>query len=157
MSEQPAGDEAERAARQPILPSVRTSLADIDLRPRDAAAAALAVRYAELLDEAVAAQKYATALRVMSRFVEWNNNGPADQRKQVEQAWDKISAALSEHSVASDLGPKLLAALDKLALTRPPIKPEPSAPATTAEVTPMTNPLELLQDDAKERWGASRS
>lgn len=152
-------DEHEQLTRTPVLPGVRAALSALNddggVTARDAGAASLAVRYAELMDEAVAAQKYATALRTVSNFIDWNiDNAPRDQRDKVRAAWDKISSALAEHSVASDLGPKLLAALTGLQLTPAAHAPKPAAEQAKAEVKQMENPLQLLRDDAHERWTA---
>lgn len=146
--------EQEIPVRTAVLPSVRTSLAAMKVEAIDAGAAALAVRYAELLDEAVAAQKYASAIRILGRFIDWNNNGPQDQRRQVEQAWDRISAALAEHSVASDLGPKLQAALTALGLTPAGRKEAMAGQAekTRAEVKQLENPLQVLQGQSADMW-----
>jgi len=76
--------------------------------PADAATEALALHYAALIDNAAAGKKYAAALAWLRR---------AEQLTDEEQHADTIRAALAAHSVASDLGPKLLATLDALKLT----------------------------------------
>jgi hypothetical protein len=81
--------------------------------PRDGAAAALAVHYGELIDAAAPAGKYRRPLEVLARTVaglELEEDDPAE-------ALQLIATALAEHSVASDLGPKLMAALGGLGLT----------------------------------------
>lgn len=80
------------------------------LRPEDGATQALAVRYATLIDEAAPAAKYASALAWLAGEHE------ADDAARARYV-DTIRAALSEHSVMSDLGPKLLAALDALGMS----------------------------------------
>lgn len=76
---------------------------------RDVAAAELALNYARLMDAAAPRARYATALRWLEGLDIESEDG--------ERARDVIRAALAEHSVASDLGPKLLAALTELGLT----------------------------------------
>jgi hypothetical protein len=78
------------------------------LSTRDAGAVALARRYAHLIDEAALAANYGEPLRVL---------GMAVHTKDERQALQRITDALAAHSVASDLGPKLLAALTALGLT----------------------------------------
>jgi hypothetical protein len=75
---------------------------------RDAGVVALAKRYAHLIDEAAPAANYGEPLRVLGLVVHTR-----DER----QALQRITDALSAHSVASDLGPKLLATLTALGLT----------------------------------------
>jgi len=110
-----AVDEPEFA---PILPDLEKSLVK-SRADADAAVRALARRYAMLLDEAAVKQAYATALKaldkVVAHFAEtWRN--PSDVTR-AENALATITVALGQHSVASDLGPKLLAALQQLGLT----------------------------------------
>lgn len=153
MDEWAQEEEPEGPKRTPVLPGVQASLAALNLTDLDAAAASLAVRYAELMDEAVAAQKYAKAIRVMSNFITWNiDNLPQQARRDVMDGWDRITAALAEHTVASDLGPKLLAALTGLQLTPAARAAAVPESASKAEVTPLPNALELLRTEAKERW-----
>lgn len=77
---------------------------------RDTAAQQLARLYATLIDEASIASKYRESLRLIGDAL------PLDEPK-VTTAFAKITDALARHSVASDLGPKLLAALVQLGLT----------------------------------------
>lgn len=81
--------------------------------PRDGAAAALALTYAGLMDEAAPAGKYRRPLEVLHRSVA----GLALQEDDPHEALQLIATALAEHTVASDLGPKLLAVLAGLGLT----------------------------------------
>lgn len=76
-------------------------------RPEDAATIALAKNYARLLDAAAPAARYAKA-------VEWLDTVRTDKSNDLVNV---ILAALAEHSVASDLGPKLLGCLDALGMT----------------------------------------
>ncbi|HZN70145.1 MAG TPA: hypothetical protein VFC00_00445 [Micromonosporaceae bacterium] len=77
--------------------------------PADAAAVALVKRYAALIDEATPRSVYAEHLRGLRAAVS-GNEAAAKHLQRVEDA-------LGAHSVASDLGPKLLAALTALGLT----------------------------------------
>lgn len=139
-----------------IGPELAHSLAAAKLKPLDAASGALAVRYAELMDEAVAAQKYVSALRLIGECVSYRVDdlaaSPTGQSaaSQLSTAWDKISSALAEHSVASDLGPKLLAAMTALNLT-PAAREKGKPAAAEGEVVKLTNPLEASRDAARQR------
>lgn len=100
--------------------------------PRDAATAELARHYAALIDSAAPSAALAKAIDHLDARI------PADPAS--ADAWRKITAALAEHSVASDLGPKLLAALDALGLT-----PKARQAAGKAITTPKpANPLDQL-------------
>jgi hypothetical protein len=78
---------------------------------RDAATAELARTYASLMDDAAPAAKYAKALT-------WLGNLRFDDEDEAAAGHiDTIRVALAAHSVASDLGPKLLAALEALLLS----------------------------------------
>jgi len=92
--------------------AVADALAEVPLLPRDAAAAHLARRYAALLDEPVPLARYEEPLRVLRALVAAQED-PAAARRHLA----KVEDALAAHSVASDLGPKLLAALTALGCT----------------------------------------
>jgi hypothetical protein len=79
--------------------------------PRDAAAVALARRYAALIDEAAPRAAYRKVLATLARVV------AASDDEDAPEALEKVREALAEHSVASDLGPKLLAVLTSLGMT----------------------------------------
>jgi hypothetical protein len=81
---------------------------------RDAAAERLAAHYAELIDEAAPAAKYRKGLTLLARAVRLYQGEDAFD---IQEALETITIALGEHSVTSDLGPKLLAALTSLGLT----------------------------------------
>lgn len=81
--------------------------------PRDTASAALAVMYARLLDEPAPAAKYADALR----WLEYVGDPEQGADRNVQRHVKTIMTALAEHSVSSDLGPKLQTTLDALRLT----------------------------------------
>lgn len=84
-----------------------------EVDPRDAAAERLALNYAGLIDRAAPGAKYRKALAVISRAVA----GMGDEDDDPQEAFDIIATALADHTVASDLGPKLLEALKTLGLT----------------------------------------
>lgn len=93
------------------MTAVETALQDADLKPEDGGAKALTLQYAALIDEAVPAAKYDKPLRVLRRAVDECSDPNAGEHLA------KIEAALAAHSVVSDLGPKLLAALTALGMT----------------------------------------
>jgi 3-hydroxyisobutyrate dehydrogenase-like beta-hydroxyacid dehydrogenase len=92
-----------------VLPQVRHTIEQLHLLPADSAAATLAERYAELIDHAAVATTYLKPLREL-RAVIAGNTAAAEHLTRLE-------VALSAHSVASDLGPKLLAVLESLGAT----------------------------------------
>jgi hypothetical protein len=79
--------------------------------PRDKAAERLALHYAGLIDQAAPAARYRKWLATLSQAAAHTDDPDA------EEAFEQIATALAEHSVASDLGPKLLAVLTSLGLT----------------------------------------
>lgn len=80
-------------------------------------AAALARRYATLIDNAAPSAVYAKHLQVIRHALDvLRVEGIVLTGLDVEKAYDAIAVALSAHSVASDLGPKLLAVLGALGL-----------------------------------------
>lgn len=81
---------------------------------RDSGAVALIKNYAALIDEAAPAARYRKPLERLTRAVD---RYFGDDAEQVAEALEVIRTALASHSVASDLGPKLLAALTSLGLT----------------------------------------
>jgi hypothetical protein len=105
---------------QDLLRAFETALKSATVSPKDGAAVALARRYARLMDEAAPAAKYRKPLLMLARVVahaqETLRMTPSDERA-LEDMAVTISVALGEHSVASDLGPKFLAALEKLNMT----------------------------------------
>lgn len=97
-----------------VAESVAAALAGrAEADPRDAAAERLALTYAGLMDEAAPARKYRKALDVLRRHLA----GTGWEEDQPDEALELVAEALAEHSVASDLGPKLLSALASLGLT----------------------------------------
>lgn len=143
--------------KQRIGPDLLTSLAGAKLTPADQATRALAIRYAELLDDAAIAEKYARAVRMVGDAVTIQSEHMGETAaNQLLTAWTRIESALAEHTVASDLGPKLLAALTSLNMTPAARAPKAapgkggeggSAPAKEAEKTP----LELARERARRR------
>jgi hypothetical protein len=94
--------------------SLRVSVqAALDAQPpesRDAAVTELALTYARLMDDAAPAAKYAKALG-------WLESGADSEDARASEHTHTIVTALSRHTVASDLGPKLLAALEALRMS----------------------------------------
>lgn len=80
---------------------------------RDAGASALARRYAALIDDATPTATYARHLRGLRAALDLSD----EATEAAAEHLIKIEEALSAHSVMSDLGPKLLAALTSLGLT----------------------------------------
>ncbi len=93
--------------RRALLAALRAAKSD----PRDEATVALAKRLASLIDEATPLSTYTESLEHLERLV--RSEGDADQKR----AFRRVRDALGQHSVASDLGPKYLAALSALGLT----------------------------------------
>ena len=96
--------------RRALLASLRAGTVD----PRDGATVALAKRLATLLDEAAPRSAYAEHLLRLERVVARYDGADGDE---VGRSLRRIVDALGQHSVASDLGPKYLAALTALGLT----------------------------------------
>jgi len=125
-----------------LTDSVATAVADT----RDPAAA-LALVYAERIDESNhVTTAFAKALRLVEAAVTEAAVTDPLVYAGAHDAFAKIAAALSAVTVASDLGPKLLAALDALLLT-------PKARAATdkaiRKIAP-TNPIAQLQSEEDE-------
>lgn len=92
--------------------AVSAALSAATIDERDRGTAELARRYAALIDNATPASKYRAPLDELAQAI-----GYAEDIEAAEKALDKIKDALAAHSVASDLGPKLLAALGALGLS----------------------------------------
>lgn len=125
-----------------MLDEVEKALRAVRIDPKDAGTAEIARHYARLIDDAAPAAKYGEALS-------WLDSVETNQR--TEKHVLLIRSALSEHSVASDLGPKLLAALTALGAT-------PAARKDTGggggDVIGLPNPLQAARDAARERRAA---
>jgi hypothetical protein len=97
-----------------MLYAVRAALRGRESKdPRDAAAERVALGYAELIDAAAPAARYRKALAVISRAL----SGASLEADDPYEAFQAVATALAEHTVTSDLGPKLLSTLDALGLT----------------------------------------
>jgi hypothetical protein len=118
---------------------VATAVAD-----QRAPAAALALVYAESIDEATHVPLgLAAALAQLERAAQLADESSDDERPDElhMRAYLKVAAALGAVTVASDLGPKLLASLDALLLT-------PKARAAAGQAlgaATATGPLERLR------------
>jgi len=102
-----------------ISPKLEEALILAQIGAQGAAAVALARRYARLLDDAAPNKAYVEALGLMSRALEHYRTSitwPPMEARRIDKAEETIRVALGEHSVASDLGPKLLATLTALGL-----------------------------------------
>lgn len=130
-----------------LRPAVESALTAASSGEEDAGARALALRYAELLDAAVPTRDMARAVRIVSSFLAGNLSDTTPQEREVATAWDRISSALAEHSVASDLGPKLLASLTAVGATLAGRKDKSAGAGGT--VLPMKSPLEQARDEAR--------
>lgn len=111
--------------------------------PRDGAAAALALTYAGLIDQAAPAGKYRRPLEVLQRAV----SGLALEEDDPFEAFQVIATALAEHTVASDLGPKLMQTLAGLGLTTASRGEQRGEGKTRAP----SNPLDELKAKRAER------
>lgn len=118
-----------------MLEQVNAALSSVQIEPKDAAAAQLARHYAELIDNAAPSKKYAKALDWLATVESESPNADEHERT--------ICAALAEHSVASDLGPKLLAALTSLGMT-------PAAAGGVVVPPPASKPKSPL-DELRQR------
>lgn len=94
----------------PQSEALAAALKDLTIAKGDGAAVELARRYAALIDEATSASKYRKALEKIGRALDPDDDAAA-------AAFNEITDALGAHSVASDLGPKYLAALVQLGMT----------------------------------------
>lgn len=143
-----------------VLPDVEHAIAAAREQKKigalDAGAVALALQYAELIDRPSAKQAYAKAIRTVTDAVERSAEfmTPPNAAALMD-AWDKLSSALAEHTVASDLGPKLFAVLTGLGLTPAgrAAKGAPAAGGGQVVPTPGTNPLHLVQGESDGRYG----
>ncbi|WKU03855.1 hypothetical protein [Micromonospora sp. HUAS LYJ1] len=123
----------------PMVRAVVDALRVAELRPEDGAAQALARRYAALIDEAVPLAKYDKPLRALRQAVrECSDPGAVEHLARIEQA-------LAAHSVASDLGPKLLAALTALGMTAAGRSTKGGAGGGVGPVSPVASKLDELR------------
>lgn len=97
-------------AQGPMAKALAAALKTANPPPSDGAAVQLAKQYAELIDRAAPAAKYREALELLAAAT-------ADASPRVAKALWTVTDALAEHSVHSDLGPKLHALLTALGMT----------------------------------------
>ncbi len=150
--------EAAETSKQLIGPSLTSALAGAKLTPADQATRALAIRYAELLDDAAVAEKYARAGKACGDAIQIQSEHLSQTASdQLLNSWTRIESALAEHTVASDLGPKLLAALQQLGMTPAARKDVVSGKAGAAAPAPEQEQpktaLELARERAARRNG----
>lgn len=130
-----------------IAEALEGALSSANIPDQSAGAVALARRYARLLDEPAVNAKYRTPLdclqKVFRHYRATVRLTPTEARG-LDSAEATLTVALAEHSVASDLGPKLLAALTALNLTLP-------ATGTGAKPeAPSVKPVEPLDAERAE-------
>lgn len=131
---------------RPTLAAVERALAGRPTSdPRDAGTEQLARVYADLIDAPAPAARYTKPLALLRRAC------GAYEDPAAMDAYRAIRDALAAHSVASDLGPKLLGTLDALGLT-------PKSRAARKEGggdTPgrPADPLEALRAKRRARLG----
>jgi hypothetical protein len=122
--------------------AVAAALRTIQGRPEDAAAIALCRHYARLIDDAAPAARHRKALATLARAVAlYDEDGKAGEALQV------VAGALAEHTTTSDLGPKLLTALQALGLTLAGRGAGKGASGDGNPATPRTqNPIDELRE-----------
>lgn len=133
--------------------AVSESLKDLQLSERDRSTAELARRYARLIDDAQPAAKYRQHLTAMHRALDMLATLEPLAAGEAAEHFAKIADALAAHSVASDLGPKLLAALTALGMTpasRSATKGGDQGEPRTVEPKPET-PFERARRERNER------
>ncbi len=125
-----------------MLRQVNAAFRDQPVQDRDAGAAEVARMYARLIDNAAPAGKYRKALAWLASI---------DTSEAGAEHVDTIEWALAQHSVASDLGPKLLAVLEALQMS-------PRARNTVAKaVSDGLKPVSQLDQLAGRRAGRGRA
>ena len=103
---------------RPLALVVADALASVATAPQDDGAVALAYRYAALIDNAQPEARYHDHLTGVAFAIErLGALGEVFEASEARKHFRKLSDALSAHSVASDLGPKLLATLTALGMT----------------------------------------
>lgn len=134
----------------PMARAVAAALrAATDKQARDGGAVALARRYAALIDDATVLAKYAEPLKVLRRAVD-ESSDPIGAGK----ALDKIEQALAAHSVASDLGPKLLDSLKQLGMT---VAGRPTAKEGGAPGAAVASAIDEFTERRQRRGAGERS
>ena len=136
--------------------AVEAALTAAKIRDEDKATAELARHYAALIDNATPASKYRTPLRDLRRGLDMLERvGEPLAAAQAGDALERVTEALGAHSVASDLGPKLLAALTALGLTSAAVKGVTTNGAAPARPEPEReeSEFERLRRERAERVG----
>lgn len=133
----------------PHQKALRASLKGWTPAVRDQAAIALAQRYAALLDAPAHPSSYSRALDRLERLAV----DPFDR-----QAFERLRDALAAHTVASDLGPKFLAVLDRLGMTPAARGVKAATLVSPGETAPEPEPEPRgTRDDLKARRAARRA
>jgi hypothetical protein len=124
---------------------VATAVAD-----QRAPAAALALAYAEQIDEAthvgLGLADALDRLRLAAQLADESSDADRPDDTNM-RAYRKVAAVVSAVTVASDLGPKLLAALDALLLTP---KARAAAGQAVGSAVPAVSPLGALRAEEDE-------
>lgn len=127
-----------------ISPALEESLILAQIPAWGAATVALARRYAALLDEAAPAGRYRRPLQLLERVAAYYRDTakmtPVEERA-LDEAMNTIGDALAQHSVASDLGPKLLAALERLNMTLTKTDAKPTTPEAPSDASSVRDEL----------------
>lgn len=123
--------------------SIRQAVKAAGADDRDQAAVALAIRYAQLIDNAAPAAKYGRALAWLARL---------DVAEEQEGLREIIAVALAAHTVASDLGPKLLSAIEALVLSP---RARAAAKKAVSDVRPAGSPLDQIAERRARRRPAA--
>jgi hypothetical protein len=130
-----------------IAEALEGALTSANVPAQSAGAVALARRYARLLDEPAVNAKYRTPLdhlqKVFRHYRATVRLTPTEERG-LDSAEATLTVALGEHSVASDLGPKLASILKELNLTLP------AAAAPARPEAPSVQPLIPLDAERAE-------
>jgi len=103
--------------RGPMTRALGSALRAAKPGPADKATSELARRYATLIDDAQPAARYIRHLDGLRAALDMLATLDPPAAADAEAHFAKLTEALSTHSVMSDLGPKLLAALTALAMT----------------------------------------
>jgi len=122
-----------------IRDEVDQALADAKPGNRDAGAVALLRAYADLIDDAGVPGKYADALEWLS--------GIESEDRAADKHVRAITLALSQQTATSDLGPKMLAAMEALQLT-PRAR---AAKAPGSDRNGAKSPVAQLRDEVAEK------
>lgn len=135
----------------PMARAVASALRALKAAPPDAGAIALAKRYAALIDDATPLAKYRDPLEGVRLALNELAAFDLDSATAGRRHFAKIADALSAHSVASDLGPKLLAALTALGMT-----PAGRGAKGGTQVGPVASKLDELRNRREQRANRAR-